>query len=163
MSSMPRSVGLLDPLQDSAFTPMRMEDLGEVQSIEDSVYPHPWTRGNFLDSLYSGYETWILRDVAGKLIGYFLLMPVMDEAHLLNITVHGGLHGHGIGRGLLDKVVQLSRAKDMHSVLLEVRPSNTRALAVYLRYGFKQIGLRKDYYPAREGKREDAIVMRLAL
>jgi [ribosomal protein S18]-alanine N-acetyltransferase len=64
---------------------------------------------------------------------------------------------------LLDKVVQRSRAKDMHSILLEVRPSNARALAVYLRYGFKQIGLRKDYYPARDGKREDAIVMRLSL
>lgn len=163
MSSMPRSVAPHDPLQGSAFAPMRVEDLGEVQAIEDSVYPHPWTRGNFLDSLYTGYDTWILRDAAGKLIGYFLLMPALDEAHLLNITVHGGLHGQGIGRGLLDKVVQLSRAKDMHSILLEVRPSNARALAVYLRYGFKQIGLRKDYYPARDGKREDAIVMRLAL
>ena len=98
-----------------------------------------------------------------NLIGYFLLMSAPDEAHLLNITVHGGLHGQGIGRGLLDKVVQLSRAKDMRSILLEVRPSNARALAVYLRYGFKQIGLRKAYYPARGGKREDAIVMRLSL
>jgi len=103
-----------------------------------------------------------------NLIGYFLLMSAPDEAHLLNITVHGGLHGQGIGRGLLDKVVQLSRAKDMRSILLEVRPSNARALAVYLRYGFKQIGLRKAYLSGarrqtRGCDRNEVIAMRLSL
>lgn len=163
MSSAPRSFAPFDPLAGSSFAPMGVDDLGEVQAIEDRVYPHPWTRGNFLDSLYSGYEAWILRDTSGKLIGYFLLMLALDEAHLLNITVHGDLHGQGVGRGLLDKVVELSRSKDMRSVLLEVRPSNTRALAVYVRYGFSKIGSRKGYYPAADGKREDAIVMRLPL
>lgn len=163
MSSEPRSIASFEPLAGSIFAPMAVEDLGEVQAIEDSVYPHPWTRGNFLDSLYSGYETWTLRDASGKLIGYFLLMPALDEAHLLNITVHGDLHGQGIGRGLLDKVVQVSRSKNMRSVLLEVRPSNARALAVYVHYGFVRIGLRKAYYPAADGRREDAIVMRLPL
>ena len=163
MSSLPRAFSPPNPMVSSTFGPMRVDDLSEVQAIEDSVYPHPWTRGNFLDSLYSGYETWTLRDASGKLIGYFLLMLALDEAHLLNITVHGGLHGQGVGRALLDKVVQLSRSKDMRSILLEVRPSNTRALAVYLRYGFDQIGVRKAYYPAADGQREDAIVMRLPL
>jgi ribosomal-protein-alanine N-acetyltransferase len=163
MSSVPRSPVPFDVMSGSCFAPMRVEDLNEVQVIEESVYPHPWTPGNFLDSLYSGYETWILRDESGTLIGYFLLMPAVDEAHLLNITVHSDWHGQGVGRGLLSKVVELARNKGMRSVLLEVRPSNVRALAIYKRYGFTQIGVRKAYYPAAGGKREDAIVMRMPI
>lgn len=145
------------------FAPMRAEDLSEVVAIENDVYPFPWTRGNFLDSLYSSYENWTLRETTRELAGYFLLMFAVDEAHLLNITVRRGLHGKGIGRMLLDKVVQLAREKGMTSVLLEVRPSNHRALAIYQRYGFVQIGKRKAYYPAPNNTREDAIVMRFTL
>lgn len=145
------------------FAPMRADDLSEVLAIENDVYPFPWTRGNFLDSLYSGYENWTLREASRELVGYFLLMFAVDEAHLLNITVRRGLHGKGLGRMQLDKVVSLARERGMTSVLLEVRPSNHRALAVYERYGFVQIGKRKAYYPAPNNTREDAIVMRFAL
>lgn len=145
------------------FSRMQVTDIAEVLAIENDVYPHPWTRGNFLDSLYSGYETWTLRDEAGTLAGYFLLMLAVDEAHLLNISVRRDLQGHGIGRLQLDKVVSLAKEKGMSSVLLEVRPSNQRALSVYQRYGFVEIGKRKAYYPADGGSREDAIVMRFHL
>jgi ribosomal-protein-alanine N-acetyltransferase len=142
---------------------MRADDLAEVVAIENDVYPYPWSRGNFLDSLYSGYEAWTLRDSSGSLAGYFLLMLAVDEAHLLNITVRRDLHGKGLGRMQLDKVCALARSRGMHSVLLEVRPSNQRAQAVYERYGFAKIGIRKGYYPAAEKVREDAIVMRIKL
>jgi ribosomal-protein-alanine N-acetyltransferase len=145
------------------FARMLVEDLQELLTIEQSVYPHPWTRGNFLDSLYSGYETWTLREAGGSLAGYFLLMLAVDEAHLLNITVRRDLHGKGLGRMQLDKVVEIAREKSMASILLEVRPSNQRAFAIYQRYGFVQIGHRKGYYPAADNKREDAIVMRYEL
>lgn len=152
------------PALDSlCFAPMRVEDLSEVLAIENDVYPHPWTRGNFLDSLYSGYESWTLREASGLLAGYFLVMLAVDEAHLLNISVRRDLHGHGVGRLQLDRIVTLSREKNMASVLLEVRPSNQRALEVYHRYGFAEIGKRKGYYPAANGMREDAIVMRFQL
>ena len=152
------------PLPPSlSFSPMREDDLTEVLVIENDIYPHPWTRGNFLDSLDSNYETWVLRAASGILVGYFLLMMAVDDAHLLNITVRGGLHGQGIGRLMLDKTVQLARDHHMSAILLEVRLSNERALAVYERYGFFQIGLRKDYYPAANQTREDAVVMRLML
>jgi ribosomal-protein-alanine N-acetyltransferase len=145
------------------FSPMQVNDLPEVLAIENDVYPYPWTRGNFLDSMYSGYETWILRDPAGALAGYFLLMLAVDEAHLLNISVRRDLHGKGIGRLQLDKIVEIAREKSITSILLEVRPSNQRALSIYRRYGFVQIGQRKGYYPADGNAREDAIVMRLQL
>lgn len=145
------------------FVQMQVNDLAEVVSIENDVYPFPWTRGNFLDSLYSGYETWTLRDATGALAGYFLMLFAVDEAHLLNITVRRGLHGRGIGRMQLDKAMALAAERGMGSVLLEVRPSNHRALAVYQHYGFARIGVRKGYYPAADNTREDAIVMRIKL
>jgi ribosomal-protein-alanine N-acetyltransferase len=154
---------LTDEVSSLHFIPMQADDLRDVVTIENDVYPYPWTRGNFLDSLYSGYETWTLRDAGGSLAGYFLMMFAVDEAHLLNITVRRGLHGKGIGRMQLDKVMALARERGLSSVLLEVRPSNLRALEVYKRYGFVQIGIRKGYYPAADNTREDAIVMRIKL
>ena len=142
---------------------MGSDDIDELMAIEVAEYPFPWTAGNFRDSIHSGYEAWILRGAGGDLQAYFLLMPVLDEGHLLNITVRGDLHGQGLGRALLDSVCELARKKQLQSILLEVRPSNQRALAVYQRYGFVRIGLRKNYYPAPEQLREDAIVMRFTL
>jgi ribosomal-protein-alanine N-acetyltransferase len=152
-----------DPASIFQFARLQVSDLDELLVIENAAYSHPWTRGNFLDSLYNGYETWVLRDGFGKLAGYFLLMLAVDEAHLLNITVRRDLYGNGVGRLQLDKAVEICRDNGMTSILLEVRPSNPRAVAVYARYGFVQIGRRKGYYPAANGGREDAIVMRFML
>jgi len=146
-----------------ALAPMGEGDIDEVHALECSVFPHPWTRGNFADCIASGYDAWVARDTGGKLAGYFLLMHALDETHLLDVAVAGERHGTGLGRYLLDTLGARARAMGATSVLLEVRPSNERALHVYTRYGFREIGRRKGYYPAHEGKREDAIVMRLEL
>jgi ribosomal-protein-alanine N-acetyltransferase len=90
-------------------------------------------------------------------------MYALDEAHLLDVAVAAPLHGRGVGRYLLDRITDRARAERMESILLEVRPTNTRALQVYRRYGYVEIGRRKGYYPAHEGRREDAIVMRYML
>ena len=145
------------------FAMMRAQDVEAVVAVENDAYPFPWTRGNFLDSLASRYDAWTLREADARLAGYFLLMHAVDETHLLNITVRPDLHGRGYGRMLLDKVIQLALDANMHSVLLEVRPSNEHALAVYRHCGFQPIGVRKQYYPAAGTSREDAIVMRLML
>jgi len=142
------------------YEPMRQGDLAEVLALEEVVYPHPWSMGNFADSLSNSYEAWVLRDHNGDLLGYFLLMVIVDEAHLLNVAVSAEKQGQGLGRFLLNQAVACARGLGMESVLLEVRPSNTRALEIYERYGFKHIGRRKGYYPAANQQREDAIVMR---
>jgi ribosomal-protein-alanine N-acetyltransferase len=157
MSAMPQSQAMR-PIER-----MHTDDIAEVLAIEEAVYPFPWTLGNFQDSIKSAYQAWIMRSAAGELTGYFLLMPVVDEGHLLNITVRADLHGQGWGRWLLDRVVEIARQIEIESILLEVRPSNQRALKVYEQYGFRQIGRRRDYYPAPAKTREDAIVMRLSL
>lgn len=159
--------------------PMQTDDLPRVLKIENEVYPHPWTHGNFIDALVSGYDGRVARAVATEaareavreatrdlqqaLIGYFVVMRVVDEAHLLNISVHRDWQRQGVGRLLLEQVVALARQQAMASVLLEVRPSNQRAIALYQRNGFAPIGVRKNYYPAAGHGREDAIVMRFAL
>lgn len=155
--------GLTPDLQALVIQAMQEADLEQVMAIENSVYPYPWTRGNFTDSLASGYEAWVAREPNFRLAGYFLAMPVVDEMHLLNISVRADLQGKGLGLLLLDRVAGMSREQGMTSILLEVRPSNRRALSVYERYGFVRIGLRKAYYPAGGQTREDAIVMRFCL
>lgn len=145
------------------FAPMNIRDIEEVVSIENDAYPFPWTRGNFLDSLANRYQAWVLREADERLAGYFLLMSAVDDVHLLNITVRPDLHGQGIGRYLLNKVCELAESAGIYRVLLEVRPSNQHALAVYRHAGFQMIGIRKKYYPAAGSSREDAIVMRLTL
>lgn len=161
MSAVPSSSDAIDFAHQYSLIRMQVSDLAEVMAIENEVYPYPWTHGNFLDSLYSDYDIWVARDAAGAMAGYLLLMVMVDEAHLLNIAVRRELQGQGVGRLLLDHAVALTREKGLHSILLEVRPTNDRAVVVYERYGFAGIGVRKGYYPAADNRREDAIVMRL--
>ena len=146
-----------------ALRPMVADDIDAVYALECSVFPHPWSRTNFIDSLTSGYDAWVLHAPDGALAGYFLVMHAVDEAHLLDVAVAAPRQGGGLGRWLLDQVAARARAKGMASILLEVRPSNQRALQVYARYGYVEIGRRKGYYPAHAGRREDAIVMRYVL
>lgn len=140
---------------------MREEDLDEVVALENSVYAHPWSRGNFSDSLRSGYECWILHDASG-LAGYFVLSAAAGEAHLLNLSVAAERQRGGHGSALLREALHLARARGAYALLLEVRPGNLAARALYARFDFQQIGVRRDYYPG-DGGREDALVFRLAL
>lgn len=160
MSVLPASVALESPVR---IGPMCLADVDVVQAIEASAYTHPWTRGNFMDSLASGYRCRTLLDAGNRIIGYVLVMAAAGEAHLLNLTVLPALHGRGLGRMLLDHAVTIAREDRASSMFLEVRPSNIRAIRIYERYGFARIGLRKGYYPAAGGSREDAVVMRIAL
>ena len=140
---------------------MREADLAEVMAIENAVYSHPWTRGNFLDSLLAGYHcrTW---RAEGPLLGYFVLMVAAGEAHLLNLSVAAAAQRQGHGIALLREIVGIARAGSAEQVYLEVRPSNEPGKALYRRFGFRQIAVRPNYYPAHGG-REDALVFSLPL
>lgn len=141
--------------------PMNANDLDGVLAIENAVYPFPWTRGNFADSLAAGYSAWVCR-IGGELVGYAVIMMVLDEAHLLNISVDQSRHGMGFGARLLRHAMSVARTLGARMLLLEVRPSNERALQLYKHFGFVRIGVRKAYYPAHDG-REDALVLTHAL
>jgi ribosomal-protein-alanine N-acetyltransferase len=140
---------------------MQVADLDEVLGIESAVYSHPWTRGNFLDSLNAGYHCHTYR-LGGELLGYFALIVAVGEAHLLNLSVAAARQRQGIGSALLREALRVARERGAANVFLEVRPSNAPALALYDASGFKRIGERRGYYPAHAG-REDALVLTLGL
>ena len=140
--------------------PMLMRDVEAVAAIEAAAYSHPWTRGNFIDSLAAGYLAEVLVGSEAGVVGYFIAMPGVDELHLLNITVAPAWQGRGHGQQLLQGVQDHARQRGLASLWLEVRQSNLRARSLYRRIGFVEAGLRRDYYPAFGG-REDAVVMSL--
>ena len=143
------------------FEPMREEELPAVLEIENAIYEHPWTRGNFSDSLRAGYECWTYR-IDARLLGYFVLIVAAGEAHLLNLSVAAQSQRRGHGGALLAESIRISRQLGAGNVYLEVRPSNRAAQALYARFGFRHIALRRGYYPAGT-QREDALVFALSL
>ena len=155
MSALPRP-------EDDRYAPMTERDLDEVVAAEKEVYPFPWTRGNFLDALQAGYSAWVLRNAAGKVAAYSVMMMALDEAHLLNLSVARHAQRTGLGWRTLGWMADVARGYGGRTMLLEVRPSNEAAIRLYQRYGFERIGVRRGYYPAHGG-REDAIVMRIPL
>lgn len=147
---------------EPSFEPMTESRLDDVVAVEQRVYEHPWTRGNFVDSLRAGYHARVL--FAGEeLLGYFVAMKGVDEVHLLNITVAPQHQGRGWGHVMLDALAVWARAQSAQWLWLEVRASNVRAQHLYERHGYHKVGERRHYYPAGRGRREDAVVMSLKL
>jgi len=116
---------------------------------------------NFTDAMTSGYHMPVWR-VDGEVWCYLVAMRGADEVHLLNFTVAPALQRRGLGRHMLDHLLNWSRAQEVHAIWLEVRVSNLRAIAIYTACGFVQDGVRPGYYPAHHGVREDAVVMSLS-
>ena len=143
------------------FRAMCMDDLESIMVIEPQIYPYPWTRVNVSDSLNSGYTALVLLEDE-KIIGYSLMMLVLDEAHLLNLSVAKTYQRQGLGRTLLEHMVDVAKSKQMANMFLEVRQSNLSAIALYENMGFNEMAIRRNYYPADNG-REDAVLMGLAL
>jgi len=141
--------------------PMTEADLPAVMAIEKAIYAFPWTPGNFRDSLAAGYAcSRYLRD--GELIGYAVVMLAADEVHLLNLSIAAGCQRQGYGSQLLQRLCEAARGQGARLIFLEVRPSNAAALRLYERHGFQRVGLRREYYPAQDG-REDALILGLPL
>ena len=149
------------PVPELSFIAMREQDLDTVAAIEADVYVFPWTIGNFRDSLLSGYDCWGCW-TNGELIGYAVVMTALDEAHLLNFAVANNWQQRGVGAAFLQFLIDCERAARRDVLYLEVRPSNVAGLRLYERFGFKQLGVRRDYYPAMTG-REDALFLGLSL
>ncbi|HEX5513482.1 MAG TPA: ribosomal protein S18-alanine N-acetyltransferase [Gammaproteobacteria bacterium] len=133
------------------------EDVDAVMEIERRAYPFPWTPGIFRDCLRVGYNAWVYVQKE-QILGYALMSCGGGEAHLLNICVDPEYQGAGLGRTLLQHVLRHAGRLGADQLFLEVRPSNTRALALYEDMGFIEVGRRKGYYPAERG-REDALVL----
>lgn len=147
-------------MAESSIRRMTADDLSVVLAIEARGHAFPWTEGNFRDGLESGYYM-VVMEQQGKVIGYGVVQIILDEGHLLNITIDPVRNGRGLGRELLWHLLDHARTHT-DTLFLEVRPSNQRAIALYQSSGFNEIGLRRNYYPSKEGGREDALLMAMA-
>ncbi len=152
---------LREPLAELRFAHLGESDIDAIVAIEKDVYVFPWTPGNFHDSLESGYLC-MGAFLHGELIAYAILMRAIDEAHLLNLAVASRWQRQGIAALFLQRLIDEAANLDCKDFYLEVRPSNLAARMLYDRFGFRQVGLRRDYYPAVTG-REDALFLSRAV
>lgn len=136
---------------------MRERDLAAVMAIERAAYEFPWTEAIFRDCLRAGYDCYVY-DSQRDVLGYGIMSLGARECHVLNICIHPDYRGQGFGGCLIEELLMRARRKRASLALLEVRVSNDAAYRLYTRLGFNEIGLRKNYYPARRG-REDALVL----
>lgn len=137
--------------------PMVHGDLGQVSDVERRSYEFPWSHGVFRDCLLAGYHC-IVVERDGRVVGYAILSVAASEAHILNLCVHPTFRKHGYGERLLASLIEHSRKAEVREMFLEVRPSNTAAIALYRKKGFRHIANRPSYYQASIG-REDASVL----
>lgn len=154
MSALPEAAG-------GRFRPMTEADLTQIMEIERRAYPYPWTPGILRDCLRVGYCCW-LYEVDAVIHAYGVMSVAAGEAHILNLCVRSESQGQGLGGKMLTQLIALARRHGADTLLLEVRPSNLPALRLYRSQGFNEVGTRKNYYPAEQG-REDALILALAL
>ena len=140
---------------------MVLADLEQVLAIEQRVHHYPWTRGNFMDALNSKYLCRVDEE-QDQMVGYIVFMPVVDEMHLLNISIAAEYQRQGRATALLNEMLQAAQGLNMQRIILEVRSSNLAALALYRNAGFNEFAVRRNYYPTGIG-REDAVVMECKL
>lgn len=145
----------------ASLRPMREHDLAQVVAVEQRAYEYPWSLGIFADCLRVGYCCWTLAE-AETVLGYCIMAVAADEAHVLNVCVDPGRQRQGHGRRMLEHMIDLARGHRATILFLEVRPSNAAAIELYAGLGFRQLAVRRNYYPARDG-REDALVLALNL
>lgn len=141
---------------------MEREDLPQVLKIEANNYQYPWSENIFNDCFTAiSYTCWICEDDE-NIIGYAILSVAAGESHIMNISVDPEAQGLGVGKKMMEHLIEIARKK-AETMFLEVRPSNEGAIALYGKLGFNEVGLRKGYYPAANNEREDAVILALEL
>ena len=143
-------------MQNIELRRMTAEDINAVMEVEKNAYSYPWTKGIFADCLRVGYDCWVAT-LDQRIIAHAVISVAAGESHILNLAVDRAYQGQGIGKQLLSHLMDIARIQSADTMLLEVRPSNQAAIHLYESSGFNEIGSRKAYYPAPNGK-EDALL-----
>lgn len=144
-----------------AMRPMRDMDLAMVLEIEREAYAFPWSEGIFRDCLRAGYCCWVVEQ-RDHVRAYGIMQVGAGESHILNLCVRAGGRRQGLGHALLSHLLDVAREHRADTALLEVRPTNRAALGLYAAMGFNEVGIRRGYYPGRNG-REDALILATCL
>ena len=146
---------------NKGFFPMRLSDVDEVMEIEHTLYDYPWTKAILSDCIQVGYSCWVYKQNY-EIQAYCVLSSGAGEAHILTLCVKKEYQGQGFGKMLLQHLIDLATDHKSEVIILEVRPSNVSAVHLYHKFGFNEVGTRKGYYPATDG-REDALILALEL
>ena len=137
--------------------PMGLADIDAAFKIESLCHSHPWSKTTFLSNFGKRYFNHLLLD-NGLVVGYFVASSVAGEVTLMNLAIAPEQQGKGLGRVLLQFLIDFSQQNSEQEIWLEVRASNIAALALYTNLGFVEVDRRQGYYPC-QGGREDAIIM----
>jgi ribosomal-protein-alanine N-acetyltransferase len=140
---------------------MNRSDLTQIVKIEKASYSFPWGEDIFRDCLNMRYQCWVC-ELGDDVLGYGIMSMAVGEAHILNLCVSPKEQKQGIGRKILEHLISIAR-NEAEQMFLEVRPTNTGAIALYDSIGFNELGVRKAYYPAENGGREDGLMFALEL
>lgn len=136
---------------------MKESDLDRVLEIESKTFNPPWSREAFLLELTKNLlAKYIVAEVDGEVVGFGGIWLIIDEGHITNIAVDEKYRQMGIGSKIMEGLIQLCSDRNIIAMTLEVRKSNEAAKALYKKYGFKEYGIRKNYY---QDNNEDAIIM----
>lgn len=138
--------------------PLVSTDIDEVLAVEQASHPFPWTEGILNDCLKVGYPSWVVVE-NGATVGYAMMSLAVGECHILNLCVLPTVRRKGYGKRLMETLLSYAKARGADIAFLEVRASNIPALNLYRQLGFNEMGIRKNYYPAANDKREDAIML----
>jgi ribosomal-protein-alanine N-acetyltransferase len=144
----------------SGLRPMTEDDLEYVMLIEQQTYSFPWTLGIFRDCLHVGYSCWVYEQ--DEIEAYAVMSIGASEAHILTLVVRESNRGQGLGRLMLEFLRDVAKKYKADTLLLEVRPSNQIAVQLYRSFGFNDLAMRPNYYPAESG-REDALIMAMSI
>ena len=137
--------------------PMHEDDLDGVMAIETRAYNYPWSKQIFIDCLRVGYCCWVMEH-EDQVVAYGVMSVAVGESHVLNLCVCPDHRSQGLGKKLMAHLLKVAEGHDANMTFLEVRPSNFAAIKLYLDLGFDEIGVRRNYYPAKLG-REDALIL----
>lgn len=135
---------------------MQLKDLPEVLIVEKLSFPVPWSKQAFLNELRNKYALYLVARENDTVCGYIGMWLIIDEGHITNLAVHPAYRRRGIGRLLLKNLIEEGKKHGLSRLTLEVRRSNMAAQNLYREFGFKQVGVRPQYYL---DNREDALIM----
>ena len=141
--------------------PISINDLSNVYKLEVESYDFPWTKEILRDCILYKYDAFTIY-FNNLLVGYIIAKISFPETHILNLTISKNFRKKGLGRSLIELIINDSRIKGTEDIILEVRVNNHDAISLYEKLNFQKVGVRRNYYESNEG-REDAFVLKLKL
>ena len=140
---------------------MTISNLNDVYNLEIETYEYPWSKNTLQGCVINKYDCFVAT-INNKIIGYLIAKISSPESHILNLTTDVNYRNIGIASQFLEMVILKCRLVKSNIIFLETRLSNSPAISLYIKFGFKEIGVRQNYYKSKNG-REDAVIFSMSV